>query len=42
MIRNLTEADERLAQSKSIEEVARHLEISKQTFHRWLSSSSFA
>ena len=35
VIRKLAEADKLLAQGKSIEEVARHLEISEATFHRW-------
>lgn len=35
VIRKLAEADKLLAQGKTIEEVARHLEISEQTFHRW-------
>lgn len=35
VIRKLVEADKLLAQGKSIEEVARHLEISEATFHRW-------
>jgi len=35
VIRKLAEADKLLAQDKSIEEVARYLEISEATFHRW-------
>ena len=35
VIRKLSEGDKLLAQGKTIEEVARHLEISEQTFHRW-------
>ena len=35
VIRKLTEADKLLAQGKTVEEVARHLEISEKTFHRW-------
>jgi putative transposase len=35
VIRKLAEADKLLAQNKSVEEVARHLEISEATFHRW-------
>jgi putative transposase len=35
VIRKLAEADKLLAQGKTVEEVARHLEISEQTFHRW-------
>ena len=35
IIRKLREADRLLAQGKTIEEVAKHLEISEQSFHRW-------
>jgi transposase-like protein len=35
VIRKLAEGDRLLAQGKTVEEVARHLEISEQTFHRW-------
>ena len=35
VIRKLAEGDKLLAQGQTIEEVARHLEISEQTFHRW-------
>jgi putative transposase len=35
IIRKLAEGDKLLAQGKEIEEVARQLEISPQTFHRW-------
>src|ERR1700733_4262431 len=35
VIRKLAEGDKLLAQGKTVEEVARHLEISEQTFHRW-------
>ena len=35
IIRKLREADRLLAEGKSTEEVARHLEISEQTYHRW-------
>jgi putative transposase len=35
IIRKLAEGDKLLAQGKDVEEVARHLEISEQTFHRW-------
>jgi putative transposase len=35
VIRKLAEGDKLLAQGQSVEEVARHLEISEQTFHRW-------
>jgi len=35
VIRKLREADKWLAEGKTIEEVARHLEVSEQTYHRW-------
>ena len=35
VIRKLSEGDKLFAQGKTIEAVARHLEISEQTFHRW-------
>ena len=35
IIRKLAEGDKLLGQGKTVEEVARHLEISEQTFHRW-------
>jgi putative transposase len=35
VIRKLTEGDKLLAQGRNVEEVARHLEVSEQTFHRW-------
>jgi putative transposase len=35
IIRKLAEGDKLLAEGKDVEEVARHLEISPQTFHRW-------
>jgi putative transposase len=35
IIRKLREADILLSQSKSAEEIARVLEISKQTYYRW-------
>ena len=35
VIRKLAEGDKLLAEGKSIEEVARHLEVSEQTWHRW-------
>ncbi len=35
IIRKLREADRFLAEGKTISEVARHLEISEQSFHRW-------
>jgi putative transposase len=34
VIRKLAEADKLLARDKDAEDVARHLEISPQTFHR--------
>jgi putative transposase len=35
VIRKLAEGEKLLAEGKTIEEVARHLEISEQTWHRW-------
>ena len=35
VIRKLAEGDKLLAQGKTIEEVARHLEITESTWHRW-------
>ncbi len=35
IIRKLREADRFLAEGKTISEVAKHLEISEQSFHRW-------
>ncbi len=35
IIRKLREADRFLAEGTTILEVAKHLEISKQSFHRW-------
>jgi transposase-like protein len=35
VIRKLAEGDKLLAEGKTIEEVARHLEVSEQTWHRW-------
>jgi putative transposase len=35
IIRKLAEADKLLAGGSSIEEVARHLEITESTYHRW-------
>ena len=35
VIRKLREADKLLAEGKDVEEVARHLEVSPQTYHRW-------
>jgi putative transposase len=35
IVRKLREADEKLAAGTSIPEVARQLQISEATFHRW-------
>lgn len=35
IVRKLAEADKLLAQGKTVEEVARHLEITESTYHRW-------
>ena len=35
VVRKLREADRLLAEGKDVTEVARHLEISEQTYHRW-------
>lgn len=35
VVRKLREADRLLAEGKVISEVAKHLEISEQTYHRW-------
>jgi putative transposase len=35
IVRKLREADRLLAEGKNIPEVAKHLEISEQTYHRW-------
>jgi putative transposase len=35
VVRKLREADRLLAEGKEIAEVAKHLEISEQTYHRW-------
>ena len=35
VVRKLREADRLLAEGKDVEEVARHLEVSEQTYHRW-------
>ena len=35
IIRKLREADRLLAEGKTVDEVARHLEIAEQTYHRW-------
>jgi putative transposase len=35
VVRKLREADRLLAEGKDVEEVARHLQVSEQTYHRW-------
>ena len=35
VVRKLREADKLLAEGKSVEEVAKQLEVSENTFHRW-------
>jgi putative transposase len=35
IVRKLSEADKLLGEGKTIEEVARHLEVTEATFHRW-------
>ncbi len=35
VVRKLREADKLLAEGKDVTEVAKHLEISEQTYHRW-------
>jgi transposase len=35
VVRKLREADRLLAEGKNVPEVAKHLEISEQTYHRW-------
>ena len=35
IVRKLREADRLLAEGKDVEEVARHLQVSEQTYHRW-------
>lgn len=35
VVRKLREADKLLAEGKEVPEVAKHLEISEQTYHRW-------
>ena len=35
IIRKLREADRLLAEGADLAEVARHLEVSEQTYHRW-------
>lgn len=35
VVRKLREADRLLSEGKTVEEVARHLQVSEQTYHRW-------
>lgn len=35
IVRKLREADRLLAEGKDVAEVARHLEVSEPTYHRW-------
>ena len=35
IIRKLREADRMLGEGKDIDEVARHLEVTESTYHRW-------
>ena len=35
VVRKLREADRLLGEGASVADVARHLEVSEQTFHRW-------
>lgn len=35
IVRKLREADRLLGEGKTVPEVAKHLEISEQTYHRW-------
>ena len=35
VVRKLREADRLLAEGRQVPEVAKHLEISEQTYHRW-------
>ena len=35
IVRKLREADRLLGEGASVADVARHLEVSEQTFHRW-------
>ncbi len=35
IVRKLREADRLLAEGKDVEEVARYLQVSEQTYHRW-------
>jgi putative transposase len=39
VVRKLREADRLLAEGKDVAEVARHLEVSEQTYHRWRAQS---
>jgi len=40
IIRKLAEGDKLLAEGKTVDEVARHLEITESTFHRWRKTKS--
>ena len=35
VVRKLREADKLLAEGRTVEEIAKHLEVSENTFHRW-------
>ena len=35
VVRKLREADRLLAEGRDVAEVARHLQVSEQTYHRW-------
>ena len=35
IVRKLREADKLLAEGQDVAEVARHLQVSEQTYHRW-------
>ena len=35
VVRKLTQADRLLAEGKDVADVARHLEVSEPTYHRW-------
>jgi putative transposase len=35
VVRKLREADRLLSEGKDVEEVARYLQVSEQTYHRW-------
>ena len=35
VVRKLREADRLLAEGRQVPEIAKHLEISEQTYHRW-------